>query len=141
MIPALPTAALERLRRAAGGSVGGAVVLGSGLGVLLDAWEPELRIPTTELPGFPSSTVAGHAGTVALVRFGSAAPVLVYQGRSYDMVGFGVYAQVLRSIPLGAGADVGLMCRVGYMQYSADADAGDIWHGALPSVAVGLAVY
>jgi hypothetical protein len=67
--------------------------------------------------------------------------LLDYQGRRYDMFGVGLYAQMLRSLPLGAGANVGLVCRFGYMYYPADAEAEDIWHGGLPAVAVGLAVY
>jgi len=39
-----------------------ALVLGSGLGSLADAAENAVRIPTAEIPGYPRSTVAGHAG-------------------------------------------------------------------------------
>ncbi len=67
--------------------------------------------------------------------------VLAYGGRSYDMFGVGLYAQMLRSVPSSSDANIGLVCRFGYMYYPADADAEDIWHGGLPSVAVGLAVY
>lgn len=39
-----------------------AIVLGSGLGGLADQIDAVVRIPYAEIPGFPSSTVAGHAG-------------------------------------------------------------------------------
>ena len=87
MIPDVPAAALERLRAAAGEPIAGAVVLGSGLGVLLDTWQPDVRIATSDLAGFPSSTVAGHAGSVALVRC-AGRRVLVFQGRVHFYEGY-----------------------------------------------------
>jgi purine-nucleoside phosphorylase len=39
-----------------------ALVLGSGLGGLVDEVEGAVRIPYGELPGFPKSSVTGHAG-------------------------------------------------------------------------------
>jgi purine-nucleoside phosphorylase len=41
-----------------------AIVLGSGLGGLADEIAPVATIPFREIPGFPSATVAGHAGTL-----------------------------------------------------------------------------
>ncbi len=41
-----------------------ALVLGSGLGVLVDRIEHPIRIPYADLPGFPRSGVSGHAGEV-----------------------------------------------------------------------------
>jgi purine-nucleoside phosphorylase len=41
-----------------------AIVLGSGLGGLADDIEPVATIPYREIPGFPSATVAGHAGAL-----------------------------------------------------------------------------
>jgi len=38
------------------------IVLGSGLGGLADLLEDAAAIPYAEIPGFPTSTVAGHAG-------------------------------------------------------------------------------
>lgn len=40
------------------------LVLGSGLGGLADEIQDPLRIPYDEIPGFPRSTVAGHAGAL-----------------------------------------------------------------------------
>lgn len=38
------------------------IVLGSGLGSLADAMEEAYTVPYTDIPGFPRSTVQGHAG-------------------------------------------------------------------------------
>ncbi len=57
-----------------------AVVLGSGLGPLVDMVENPVRIPYHELPGFPESGVSGHAGEVVAGHLGST-PVLMLSGR------------------------------------------------------------
>jgi purine-nucleoside phosphorylase len=41
-----------------------AIVLGSGLGDLADRIENPMRVPYADVPGFPTSTVAGHAGAL-----------------------------------------------------------------------------
>jgi len=41
-----------------------ALILGSGLGGLADQIEDHIRVPFGEIPGFPSATVAGHAGAL-----------------------------------------------------------------------------
>jgi purine-nucleoside phosphorylase len=43
-----------------------AVVLGSGLGALVDEVEDAVRIPYAELPGFPAPRVSGHAGALVV---------------------------------------------------------------------------
>jgi purine-nucleoside phosphorylase len=43
-----------------------AVVLGSGLGALVDDVEDAVRIPFGDLPGFPASGVTGHAGVLVV---------------------------------------------------------------------------
>lgn len=63
-----------------GGALRGAVVLGSGLSSLLAGWKPVARISGAAIPGYPQPSVPGHAGEVAVVRFGAAA-VLVFAGR------------------------------------------------------------
>ncbi len=56
------------------------IILGSGLGALAGAVEEPEIIPYAEIPGFPQSTVAGHAGNLVLGRIG-AQTVAVMQGR------------------------------------------------------------
>ncbi len=64
-----------------------AVVLGSGLGVLAEGVAWEATIPTSEVPGLPRSTVAGHPGRLLLGRW-SGRPVVVAQGRSHLYEGY-----------------------------------------------------
>lgn len=59
-----------------------ALVLGSGLGDLVNEVEDALKIPYPELPGFPRSGVTGHAGMLVSGRFGGT-EVLLLAGRSH----------------------------------------------------------
>lgn len=59
-----------------------ALVLGSGLGGLVDQVEDAVRISYADLPGFPRSGVSGHAGEVAAGRF-AGCPVLMLAGRTH----------------------------------------------------------
>ena len=58
------------------------IVLGSGLGSLVDAVAEPLRIPYAEIPGFPVSGVSGHAGEFVAGRIGNT-PVAVLSGRAH----------------------------------------------------------
>ena len=59
-----------------------ALVLGSGLGGLVNEVEHAVRIPYGELPGFPRSGVTGHAGQVVAGRL-AGTPVLMLAGRAH----------------------------------------------------------
>lgn len=59
-----------------------ALVLGSGLGSLVDSVESAVRIPYADLPGFPHSGVSGHAGEV-VAGYLSGKPVLMLAGRAH----------------------------------------------------------
>jgi purine-nucleoside phosphorylase len=59
-----------------------AMVLGSGLGGLVDEVENPVRVPYAELPGFPKSGVTGHAGEVVAGHL-SGAPVIMLSGRAH----------------------------------------------------------
>jgi purine-nucleoside phosphorylase len=57
------TAAASRIREQLGGCRPRvAIILGSGLGQLADRIERATNIPYGDIPGFPASTVVGHAG-------------------------------------------------------------------------------
>ncbi|MBF8249012.1 MAG: pupG, partial [Bacteroidetes bacterium] len=62
-----------------------ALILGSGLGDFVDSVEREHVIRNEEIPGYPPSTVPGHAGKIVLgyLRTNSSRskPLLVFQGR------------------------------------------------------------
>jgi purine-nucleoside phosphorylase len=108
--PSLPTADLEarvaeaarvvRSRTDVVPRVG--ITLGSGLGGVVDALDDGVIVPTTELPHWPRSTVAGHAGRLAIGHW-QGAPIAAlagrthrYEGHTIDRVTFGV--RVLRAL-------------------------------------------
>lgn len=59
-----------------------ALVLGSGLGGLVDEVENAVRIPYADLPGFPRSGVTGHAGELVAGLF-AGQPVIMLAGRAH----------------------------------------------------------
>jgi purine-nucleoside phosphorylase len=59
-----------------------ALVLGSGLGGLVDHVEDAVRIPYADLPGFPKSGVTGHAGALVAGDI-SGLPVILLAGRAH----------------------------------------------------------
>jgi purine-nucleoside phosphorylase len=59
-----------------------ALVLGSGLGGLVEEVEDAIRIPYVDLPAFPSNGVTGHAGELVGGDF-SGVPVLMLSGRAH----------------------------------------------------------
>ena len=63
------------------------VILGSGLGSLVDIMEEKTVIPYPEIPNFPQSSVAGHAGNLVIVRMGKEI-IIAMQGRFHFYEGF-----------------------------------------------------
>jgi purine-nucleoside phosphorylase len=93
------SADLEMVARAAGtirdkigGSIDTALILGSGLGGLADRIENPISIPYRAIPGFPPSSVAGHAGRFVAGHLGARRILLaagryhLYEGHSLDTV-------------------------------------------------------
>src|SRR5262245_57069136 len=66
---------------------GTALTLGSGLGRVIEQLEDAVRLPTAELPHWPRSTVAGHAGVLAIGRW-AGTPVVALSGRSHRYEGY-----------------------------------------------------
>ena len=64
-----------------------ALVLGSGLGGFADKIEVKETLPYAEIPGFPVSTVAGHAGRFVF-GYCDGVPVAVMQGRVHMYEGY-----------------------------------------------------
>ncbi len=68
------------------------VVLGSGLGSFADSLANGVRIPYSEIPQFPISTVIGHAGELVMGTIGAngraAADVVVMSGRFHLYEGY-----------------------------------------------------
>lgn len=63
------------------------LILGSGLGVLADDIENPVKIPYNEIPGFPVSTVEGHAGQLVCGQL-SGVEVIAMQGRFHYYEGY-----------------------------------------------------
>ena len=63
------------------------VVLGSGLGALVDVMEDKEVIPYSEIPHFPQSHVEGHAGNLVFGNIGSQR-IAAMQGRFHYYEGF-----------------------------------------------------
>lgn len=63
------------------------IILGSGLGSLVDIMEERAVIPYTEIPNFPQSHVAGHAGNLVIGRIGQEI-IAAMQGRFHYYEGF-----------------------------------------------------
>lgn len=64
-----------------------AMVLGSGFQYGLSQMDVAIEVPYGQLPGFLSVGVSGHAGKLAMGKFGST-PVLVLKGRSHFYEGY-----------------------------------------------------
>jgi purine-nucleoside phosphorylase len=88
--------ALDVIRQSVAQAPEIAMILGSGLGGLADAAEDAIVIPNEEIPGYPSSTVAGHAGRLVFGKLEGHAVLFVqgrvhlYEGHSPDTLGFPV---------------------------------------------------
>jgi len=63
------------------------IILGSGLNDLADSVQQAVRIPYSDLPNFPVSTVHGHAGQFVIGEL-EGKPVLVMQGRIHYYEGY-----------------------------------------------------
>ncbi len=78
------------------------LVLGSGLGGMADSVEDPVSVPFAEIPGWPVSTVEGHAGMLILGHL-EGQPVAVMQGRvhyyeGYSMPRIGFPVRVLQRL-------------------------------------------
>jgi xanthosine phosphorylase len=78
-----------------------ALILGSGLGVLAEQMADAVTIGFDELPGFPISTVHGHAGQLVLGTL-AGVPVACMKGRGhfYEGYGMGVMTSAIRTLKL-----------------------------------------
>jgi xanthosine phosphorylase len=78
-----------------------ALILGSGLGALAEQMHDAVSINFDALPGFPISTVHGHAGELVLGTL-SGVPVACMKGRGhfYEGYGMGVMTCAIRTLKL-----------------------------------------
>lgn len=99
-------AAVSVLRQRIGDAPDVAVVLGSGLGDFATTLIDAITLPYADIPGWPSSAVVGHAGTLVVGRHASGARVAALSGRAHLYEGhqvsravFGVRAVVRWGVP------------------------------------------
>jgi purine-nucleoside phosphorylase len=71
-----------------------AIVLGSGLGPLVDDIKNSIEIDYKDIPGFPLSTVEGHAGKLVCGELGNK-PVIAMKGRFHYYEGYDVSQVVI----------------------------------------------
>jgi len=78
-----------------------AFILGSGLGVLADTLDDKTAISYEELPGFPVSSVIGHAGEVVMGSL-HGVDILCMKGRGhfYEGMGMGIMTHAVRTFKL-----------------------------------------
>lgn len=78
-----------------------AMILGSGLGVLAEQMTDAVTISFNELPGFPISTVHGHAGELVIGTLSGVAVVCMKgRGHFYEGYGMGVMTSAIRTLKL-----------------------------------------
>ena len=70
------------------------IVLGSGLGKLVDKIEDQVVIPYRDIPGFPVSTAIGHKGNFIFGKLGGK-DVLAMQGRIHYYEGYDMSEVIL----------------------------------------------
>lgn len=79
-----------------------ALILGSGLGAFADALEDAKSVKTSDIPGYPVSTVPGHAGRIVVGKVGRTR-VMAFQGRIHMYEGYSP-EQVVVPVRLAAQA-------------------------------------
>jgi len=84
------------------------IVLGSGLGTLAQDVEEAVTIPFDDLPGFPTSTVSGHVGSIMIGQLRGKRVVLL-AGRSHyyergDAAAMSVPVRTLAELEIGVMA-------------------------------------
>lgn len=68
-----------------------AVILGSGLGGVLDAFEAETQVTYAAVPGLSAATVPGHTGRLVLARGEAGRRILLAQGRRHCYEGLSAF--------------------------------------------------
>lgn len=105
-----------------------AMILGSGLGVLAEQMQDAVAIGFDELPGFPISTVHGHAGELVLGTL-AGVDVVCMKGRGhfYEGYGMGVMTSAVRTLKL-------LGCEMLFVTNAAGSLRTDVDAGSLVAI-------
>ena len=98
------------------------IILGSGLGAFADSFADATVIPYAEIPGFPTSSVPGHAGRLVIGRLGDAV-VVAMQGRVHYYEGYE---------PWQVAFPARVLCRLGIRALAVTNAAGGIRRDLAP---------
>ncbi len=71
-----------------------AIILGSGLGDFAESVDTKKTFITNKLPGYPSSTIEGHAGKIHFSEY-KGKKLLLFQGRIHLYEGYKIYECIL----------------------------------------------
>lgn len=82
-------AAADTIRNRIGENPQIGIILGSGLGALVNTLEQPIEIDYSDIPGFPMTTVKGHAGKLVYGKLGGK-QVLIMKGRFHIYEGYDV---------------------------------------------------
>jgi xanthosine phosphorylase len=105
-----------------------ALILGSGLGVLAEQMVDAVAISYEELPGFPISTVHGHAGELVLGTLAGVEVVCMKgRGHFYEGYGMGVMTSAVRTLKL-------LGCEMLFVTNAAGSLRADVDAGSLVAI-------
>lgn len=110
-----------------------AFILGSGLGALAEQIEDAVAISYEKLPGFPVSTVHGHAGELVLGNL-AGVPVACMKGRGhfYEGRGMTVMTDAIRTLKL-LGCEL-LFCTNAAGSLRPEVGPGNWWRSAITSI-------
>ena len=78
---------VEYLTRTANSHAKIGIILGSGLGGLVDKMEEKLEVDYMDIPNFPVSTVEGHEGKLVFGKI-SGVEIIAMQGRFHFYEGY-----------------------------------------------------
>ena len=105
-----------------------AMILGSGLGVLAEQMQDPVAIGFDELPGFPISTVHGHAGELVMGTLAGVEVVCMKgRGHFYEGYGMGVMTSAVRTLKL-------LGCEMLFVTNAAGSLRTDVDAGSLVAI-------
>ncbi len=71
-----------------------AIILGSGLGEFAKSVKTKKTFSTSELPGYPQSTIEGHAGKIHFSEY-DGKKLILFQGRIHFYEGYKIYECIL----------------------------------------------
>jgi len=101
-------ALVEIIRSKWAGQLQYGIILGSGLGGVADSVHNSISIPYNDLPGWPLSTVKGHAGRMVIGQLENK-NVLVMQGRIHFYEG---YSMQVVTMPIRVMQRLGIKCLI-----------------------------